>query len=41
LLIKNILIVSFTKLHGKNGFAKVFKILVRYRSEDNFIRPLK
>jgi len=27
--------------HRKNDFAKVLKNLVRYRSENNFIRPLK
>jgi len=28
-------------VHGKNDFAAVFKNLVRYRSENNFIRFIK
>ena len=27
--------------HGKNGFAEVSKNLARYRSENNFVAPLK
>jgi len=28
-------------VHGKNDFAKTSKNLARYKSENNFIRPLK
>jgi len=32
---------SLKSLYEKNNFSKVFTNLVRYRSENNFIRPLK
>jgi len=28
-------------LHGKNGFAEVSKNVIRYRSENNFVRLSK
>jgi len=31
----------FMMLHGKNSFAKVFKDLSKYKSENNFVDPLK
>jgi len=28
-------------LHGKNDFARIFKDLDRYKSENNFVEPSK
>jgi len=32
---------SFIFIHGKNDFTEISKILVKYRSEINFVRTLK
>jgi len=34
---KNVKSISIIRRHGKNGFAEISKILVRYRSENNFV----
>jgi len=32
---------TFLQLHGKNGFVEVSQTLAKYRSENNFVGPLK
>jgi len=33
--------LKLPKMHGKNGFAEVFKNLARYRFENNFVCTIK
>ena len=33
--------INFLIMHGKNDFVQVSKNLARYRSENNFVGPLK
>jgi len=32
---------DWTPRRGKNDFAEISKNLVKYRSEDNFVKPIK
>jgi len=38
---QNSLVILIPHMHEKNGFVEVSKNIVRYRSENNFVGPIK